>query len=132
MLSKARTFLLAAAIAMVASCSDGDGDSLTHKSVRSAAEGYYSLLAEGRYAEFVSGRADASSLPASYHSELTDMVAQYVAEQTGGGLVCAVATADSIWPDSTALVFLDLQFADSTREQVCLPMVLRDKRWLMR
>lgn len=118
---------------LLLSCHGSTGDDLSHESVRRAAQDYYMLLIQGHYEQFVSGMADTDSIPASYRSQLIDMVAQHVAEQEqkNGELLQVVATADSL-RDSTAFVFLDLHYADNLVEQIMVPMVFQRDRWRMR
>lgn len=102
----------------------------THKAVRQAAEEYYAMLIRGEYAAFVDGSVYADSLPEDYRSQLVDAVAQTMAEGQMQHLVRATAVSDSL-ADSTAVVMLQLTFADSTREQVQLPLVLGEDGWRM-
>lgn len=109
-----------------------DHDELTHESVRRAAQQYYTLLAQGDVAQFVDGMADTDSLPEAYRSQLNDMVAQFARQQEKrGGIVRAVATADSLY-ESSAYVFLDLHYGDSTVEQIGVTMVMQGDKWKMK
>lgn len=125
-----RLLLLVSLLLCVSACGD-EGDTLSHHSVRQAAERYYGLLSAGDYEGFAQGIEGTDSL---MHLEMADLVAQFIHEQrqARGGIVSASAVSDSISMDSTAQVFLEILFADSTREQVCLPMILRQDRWMMR
>ena len=104
----------------------------THEAVREAAEGYYTMLIQGDYKGFVDGYADAASMPEDYRSQLVDATAQTMADESMRGL-CSVATLnDILGEDSTAVVMLQLNFSDSTTEQIELPLVLQEDGWKMR
>jgi len=117
---------------LLVACNGSQSNELTHESVRRAAQFYYTQLASGDIDLFIDGIADTDSLSESYRSQLHDMVAQFVQQQEKrGGIVSVVATADSLC-DSTAYVFLDLHFGDSTVEQVGVTMVMQGDRWRMK
>lgn len=119
-------------VALLASCSGGDKP-YSHAAARRAAQEYYSYLISGDYDSFAAGIALRDSLYAGMRQELADMSAQFVHGQSGrNAMVRAVAVDDSLFEDSTADVFLELVFADSTRELICLPMVLEGDTWRMR
>ncbi len=100
---------------------------------RRASEHFYDLLARGRGAEYVDHLYAARAMDSSMHSQYVDMMAQFLYEQgqATGGILSAKATRDTM-VDSTALVFLDVLFADSTREEVMLPLVYSEGRWWMK
>ena len=112
-----------------------EGDHYSHRSVRQAAERFYSHLIEGRYDDYVSARYDSDSLPQAYRSQLIDLAAQFMAQQrkTRGGILSATAMADTlIEADSSARVRLDLVFADSLREEISIALVFRNEKWKMK
>lgn len=125
-----RLFLLPSIALCLAGCMD-DGDTLTHHSARQAAERYYALLASGDCEGFAQGIEGTDSL---MQLEMTDLVAQFLHEQcqARGGIISANAVADSLSKDSTADVYLELLYSDSTSEQICLPLRLHQDRWMMR
>ena len=105
-----------------------------HEAVRSAAEKYYGYLIEGNVDEYVAAIHDYDEFPEEYRSQLRDMIAQYLAneEKSHGGLIAARALNDTIIDSIQAHVFMEVQFGDSTLEQVFLPLVLTDKGWKMK
>ena len=123
------TNALAVAILLLTSCSKGQ---MTHEAAREAAEQYYTMLIRGDYKGFVDGYADAKDMPEDYRSQLVDATAQFMADGDMRSLVNVSALSDSIWEDSTAVVMLQLQFSDSTSEQIELPLVLMEEGWKMR
>ena len=104
----------------------------THKAARKAAEDYYTMLIEGNYQGFVDGYANAESLPEGYRSQLVDAVAQLMAGERMRNLTGVVATKDSLLEDSTAYVMLQLNYCDSTSEQIELPLILMEEGWRMK
>ena len=124
------TLLLAMA---ASSCGKGEPAPYSHEAARLAAEDCYRCLVGGDYERYLSYLDVADRLPAGYSAELEDMLAQFAARQGETNPVVGVRSlTDSLFADSTADVFLDILFADSTHEVVCLPMVLRSGRWLVR
>jgi len=104
---------------------------MTHEAVREAAESYYSMLIKGNYKGFVNGYADAESLPADFRSQLVDATAQFMAKDDMRSLMNVSAISDSLAEDSTAVVMLQLQFSDSTSEQIEVPLILQEDGWKM-
>ena len=124
------TLLLAMA---ASSCGKGEPAPYSHEAARLAAEDCYRSLVNGDYGRYISYLDVTDSIPADYSAELEDMAAQFAARQGETNPVVGVSSlTDSLFADSTADVFLDILFADSAHEVVCLPMVLRSGRWLVR
>ena len=100
-----------------------------------AAKGYYQHLIDGDYEHFVEGRLFADSLPADYRSQLIDSYSQFLAQQQAArGGIKAVSIARA-FTDSTqhyTSVLLTLSYADSTSEEVVVPMVEHNGRWMMK
>ena len=105
---------------------------MSHKAVRKAAEQYYTMLINGDYDGFVNGYANAENMPEDFRSQLRDATAQFMANDNMSSLRHVVALSDSLGEDSTAVVMLQLQFSDSTLEQIELPLVLMEGGWKMR
>jgi len=113
---------------LLAACSR---DLYTHEAARKAAEEYYSRLIRGDYQGFVNGYANAGEWPADFRSQLVDATAQFMAKDDMRSLMEVGAISDSLGKDSTAYVMLQLQFSDSTNEQIELPLVLMEDGWKM-
>ena len=96
-----------------------------------AAERYYDYLLNEDYDSYVSGFLGADSMPQELRTQMVDLMAQYMAEQKSKGLYDVVATSEELH-DSTAYVFLEMQYADSISEQIAIPLVFHDKRWQLR
>ena len=90
------------------------------------------MLIEGDYNGFVGGYADAKDMPEDFRSQLRDATAQFMASDDMRSLMNVSAISDSLSADSTAVVMLQLQFSDSTFEQIELPLVLTEGGWKMR
>ena len=102
-----------------------------------AARSYYQCLIDDRPEEFLQGKADADSLPDSYRAQLLKAINQYRAEMLDkhNGLN-EVQVSDNVARRDTSLnltyAFLLLCYGDSTEEEITVPMVERDGRWLMK
>ena len=110
-------------------CSKGH---FTHKAAQKAAVRYYTMLIKGNYKGFVNGYADSEEMPESYRSEMIDLMKQFMAEGEMPNLKKVTALSDSLGEDSTAYVMLQLQYSDSTFEQIEIPLILKEKGWKMK
>ncbi len=108
------------------------GSHFTHKAARKSAEKYYTMLIKGNYKGFVNGYAGAEDWPEDYRSQLVDATAQFMTKHDMRQLKSVKAISDSLLEDSTAYVMLQLNFNDSTSEQIELPLVLMKEEWKMR
>ena len=122
-------FFIFSFIMLLATCSRGQ---FTHEAAREAAEDYYSMLIKGDYKGFVNGYAYSEDFPESYRKEMIDLMKQFMAEGEMPNLRSVVALSDSLSEDSTAIVMLQLQYADSTFEQIELPLILMESGWKMK
>ena len=118
-------------IPLLAACSSPSKEELAAL----AAKGYYQHLVDGEYEHFVDGRLMADSLPADYRSQLIEGYKQFIAQQqaTRGGI--SEVRVSRAFTDSTThytSVLLMLCYGDSTSEEVVVPMVERDGRWMMK
>ena len=110
-----------------------DGLSREQRRARSAARHCYELLMKGRYAKFVGEMADAEYFSEDYRRQMEELVHEYHATTLARhrGLVSVVAVGDTLMGHQ-AHIYLQLTFADSTSEEVGVPMVLVDDKWKMR
>ena len=100
-----------------------------------AAKGYYQHLIDGDYDHFIEGHVMADSLPNDYRSQLNDAFAQFLAQQTssrGGIREVRVSRAFTDSTQNYTSVLLMLCYGDSTTEEVVVPMIERDGRWMMK
>ena len=109
------------------------------------AQKYYEQLVAGDYEGFVEGTINSQdSLPADYKEQLVLNAKMYVErmqnEHQGIRSVKAMrAQVDTLKANNsdeivaiTARAFVALGFADSTKEEVLVPMVLKDDVWYLR
>ena len=125
-----RKLICLVVLAIVAACSSPTKEELASL----AAKGYYQHLIDGDYDHFLEGREFADSLPADYRSQLIDGYSQFMAQQQTRGGIREVRISRA-FTDSTqqyTSVLLMLCYGDSTTEEVVVPMVERDGRWMMK
>ena len=119
-------------IVIVVACSTGVS---REEQAALAAKGYYTHLVQGEYEQFVEGRLMADSLPADYRSQLIEGYKQFVAQQMEARKGIQEVSVSRAYTDSLAgytNVLLMLCYGDSTTEEVVVPMVERDGRWMMK
>ena len=110
-------------------------EELAREDAKVAAQVYYDFLLRGDYQQFLNGRVGSDTLPQGYREQLVDSYKQFMAQQrvAHGGISRAEATRASI--DSSlhlVQVFLLINYADSTQEEIVVPMVERDGEWKMK
>ena len=118
-------------IVIVVACSDVSRED----QAALAAKGYYTHLVKGEYEQFVEGRLMADSLPADYRSQLIEGYKQFVAQQVVARKGIHEVSVSRAYTDSLAgytNVLLLLCYGDSTAEEIVVPMVERDGRWMMK
>lgn len=125
----AHTFLTAMLLALVVACSDLSRE---QRRLRHAAERDYELLMKGKYEKFVHEIAYSDSMSEDYRAQMTDLLLEHAStlEQQHGRMTTVKAVNDII-SDDQAHVFLQVCFADSTCEEIGLPMVKVGKKWKM-
>ena len=105
------------------------------------AQKYYEYLAAGDAVRFLEGKAGSSELPAAYGNQLLKAVEQYQEDikQKHGGILSVRISENSGTPADTAhaasvvKAFLILCYADSTQEEIVVPMVQVDEgEWRMK
>ena len=119
-------------IVIVVACSTGVS---REEQAALAAKGYYAHLVQGEYEQFLEGRFMADSLPADYRSQLIEGYKQFVAQQLEARKGIQEVSVSRAYTDSLAgytNVLLMLCYGDSTTEEVVVPMVERDGRWMMK
>ena len=119
-------------IVIVVACSTGVS---REEQAALAAKGYYTHLVQGEYEQFVEGRFMADSLPDDYRSQLIEGYKQFVAQQLEARKGIQEVSVSRAYTDSLAgytNVLLMLCYGDSTTEEVVVPMMERDGRWMMK
>lgn len=128
-----RTILAIATLVLVfAGC---DKEPTPEEKAQQAALAYYNSLLAGDYETFLKGRVNADSLPDSYREGLLKIYQQFVVRQQEehGGVVGIEANRALV--DSTLnvmQVFMNLNFADSTMEEIVVPMIESEGGWKMK
>lgn len=100
-----------------------------------AAKGYYQHLIEGDFDHFLEGRVMADSLPDDYRSQLIDGYSQFLAQQVkarGGINEVRISRAYTDSTQQYTSVLLMLCYDDLTSEEVIVPMVEHNGRWMMK
>lgn len=95
---------------------------------------YYEMLRDGHYAQFLDGTYGMDDIDVDYRQQRLDLLAQHaeaIRTSARGGYRHIQANRDSVISDSLHIVFLDIQYCDSTQEQIICPLVLYKGRWLM-
>ena len=127
-----RNILFCAAFGLLAmGCSDKDPRDMAAE----AAKAYYDSLMAGGYGFFVDGVYRPDSIPSSYRDQLVVNAKMYVyelkEEHNGVNDIRIVrSSADSV--SKVTNVFLMLCFGDSVNEEIVVPMVEKDGKWLMK
>ena len=125
-------------LAVLAACGSATKEELASL----AAKGYYDHLIHGEYEQFYEGM-DQRTLPdgtalsdeAAYRSQMLDNLRQFMARQAQehrGVLEVRVSNATTDTVQQLTNVFLVLCFADSTNEEIVVPMVERQGTWRMK
>ena len=133
-----RKFAVIVLLAVLAACGSATKEELASL----AAKGYYDHLIHGEYEQFYEGMdqrmlSDGTTLSdeAAYRSQMLDNLRQFMARQTQehrGVLEVRVSNATTDTVQQLTNVFLVLCFADSTNEEIVVPMVERHGAWRMK
>lgn len=100
-----------------------------------AAKGYYDMLLEGRYDEFVAGQNMPHRIPEGYRQQLVLNAKMFVEQQKDehrGIKDFQVLDAKTDTAHHVADVYLTVTYGDSTKEQIVVPMVEVENKWKMR
>ena len=127
-----------ALLAALAACGSATKEELASL----AAKGYYDHLIHGEYEQFYEGLdhrtlSDGTTLStdSAYRSQMLDNLRQFMARQAQehrGVLEVRVSNATTDTVQQLTNVFLVLCFADSTNEEIVVPMVERHGAWRMK
>lgn len=108
-----------------------------------AAKEYYDSLLAGNYAYFMRGTYLPDTIPPSYREQLETNLRMFMARQEAehhgikavSALSCShdtTTTKDGKGSICTANAFLELTYGDSIKEEIVVPMIQHEGRWLMR
>jgi hypothetical protein len=121
---------------LLSACGGNSRVDLSEKSstgARRAAEYFYSLLVKGDAKMYVDNMSQSSEMDSCKYSQFVDLIDQFLYEEKEirGGILVANATEDKMI-DTISMVYLDVLFGDSTREEIMLPLVYSRGRWWLR
>ncbi len=102
-----------------------------------AAKSYYEHLKADFAEGFLEGKVGVDSLPADYCEQMLEVYRQYLSEikEMHGGIKEVRISPQVARRDSTldlTYAFLLLSYGDSTQEEIAIPMVEQNGRWLMK
>lgn len=103
--------------------------------VANTAKLYYQYLIEGKYSDFVAGmdrHVERSQNDERQLVENAKLYVQQMKQQHQGLKSVDIVSSKVDTVQHMAMVFLMMEFADNTKEQVLVPMVEKDNIWLMR
>lgn len=111
------------------------GEASREDKAKEAAREYYAALLEGDYQAFLNGRAHMDSIPDSFREQLLTAFKQFMRQQEEAhqGVVSFVPTRaedDSLL--QVMQVFMMVNYGDSTREEIVVPMVEYQGKWMMK
>ena len=115
------------------------GSTTPEQQAAESAKVCYDFLIEDDAVRFLEYKAGADTLPADYGEQLLAAVRQYqqdMQKKHGGLREVRIAEnpgrCDTFQGSPLVHTFLILCYADSTQEEVIVPMVERDGQWLMK
>ena len=119
---------------LLIACGDDRQTDTRHDDIRACATECYGYLIKGDIDAYVSQIHDYDSLPDEYQSQMRDLFAQYLAneQRLHRGLVDARVVGDTILDSVRADAFVEVSYGDSTCEQVSLPLVLKNGKWMLK
>ena len=100
-----------------------------------AARVYYDYLRVGNCEAYVDGFYRPDSIPPSYREQLVVSARQYVGQlkiDHGGLQSVDAAGARTDTARHTGEAYLVLGFADNTKEEIVVPLVLHNGNWMLR
>lgn len=116
------------------SCSErNELSEFSSSGARGAAEYFYELLSMGKGQAYVDNMQETASMDSCKYAQFVDLMEQFLHEEKElrGGILSAKANRDTML-DSAAMVFMDVQFGDSTVEEIMLPVVYTRGCWWIR
>ncbi len=100
-----------------------------------AAKNYYAMLVDGQYEKFIDGTINTDKVPSGYKEQLITNIKQYVAtqkEERGGIRDVRIVSSTYNIKKTAADVLLVLCYKDSANEEIVVPMIEKNGKWLMR
>ena len=124
-------FFLCLAAMILTACSEKPAP---EAEAMASAQQYYEQLMEGDYEAFVDAQADADQYPESFRQQMITATKQFVAQLDQRGGICAITPSRAMMDSTLQLmqVFMLVSYADSTQEEIVVPMVERNGVWKMK
>lgn len=128
-------YVLSFGLLLVACSVGGNELEVIEQRAGTTAHEYYKLLLQEKYEDFVLGMDGGDSLPAAYREQMVANTAMFVKQQRDQHkgikeFVLSRCVADTA--SHTAEAMLEIVYADSTKEIVCVPLVERNGNWYMK
>ena len=130
-----RQLVYALAFALLTVACGSDNAKKEERAGRVARE-YYQQLIEGKYESFVCGMAGAEKADSAYRMLLIENAKMFMAQQKeehAGGIAKVELSHTKVNDKRNAAeAYLILSYADSTKEEIVVPMVEVDDLWYMK
>ena len=129
----AATLALAILTALLTACSAGQQK--PDFAAAEAAKEFYDSLNNGGYKYFTAMTLRTESIPGSYREQLEANSKMYLAglrKDHGGISEVRIVNCRNDAKGETAEAYILMCFADSTKEEIVVPMVKHEGRWMMR
>ena len=100
-----------------------------------AAKDYYEMLIAGQYDKFVASSINTDNIPKEYREQLVTNVKQFVAVQKnerGGIREVRIVNSSYNKKKDSADVLLVLSYKDRVNEEIVVPMIKKNGKWMMR
>ena len=123
------------ALMALVGCSEVTPEEKAMEEAKESAEKSYQALLDGRYEDFLDGRAHVDSIPKAYRDQLIVSYKQYILKQRevhGDINSIQVSNAKIDSTQNLIQVFLILNYADSLQEEIVVPMIAQNGKWKMK
>ena len=116
-------------------CSEVTPEEKALAEAKEGAQKSYQALLDGRYEDFLEGRARMDSIPNAYREQLITSYKQYILQQRKvHGDINSIQVSNARIDSTQHLiqVFLILNYADSLQEEIVVPMIEHNGEWKMK
>ena len=123
------------ALMLFAACGQLSPEEKALRDAKESAQESYEYLLRGKYDRFLKGRAGMDSIDDNYREQLLVSYKQFISRQQKAHGGIGSFTVSNARMDSTQQliqVFLILNYNDSTREEIVVPMVEDGGAWKMK
>ena len=124
------------ALLLFACGSKPDSETLTsEQQAMEACRNYYEALYDGHYEKFLNGRVNADEMPERFRQAMTNNLKQHVAKTRQEHRGVERIDEKSAKRDTSLhvmMVYLLVNYGDTTKEEIVVPMVESDGDWKMK